>query len=361
MLKTLEVASRPWDEISMDFIEPLPVSNGYDSILVVVDRLTKWAIFVPAKTTWRAQDLAQAFFDFVATQHGLPSAILSDRGSKFVSIFWRSLTSRFGINLRLSTSYQPQTDGQTERTNQSLEHYLRIHCEYKQKDWSSLLGLAAFAYNNSVHSTIKCSPFFANFGYHPRWIEETAATTKDNRMVGSIEALHAECVRNIEDANASFAKHYDKYRSAPPNFEVGDMVLVSMRDIRTKRPAKKLDWKFMGPYPILAKIGSHAYRLGLPSSAKIHDVFNVSRLEPWKSNGQVDEAPPPLIVDGEEEHEIEDIVDERTKGRGKSRRKEYLVRWKGYEGTLEEATWEPRHLLEDTEALDSWEIRARSE
>jgi hypothetical protein len=180
-------------------------------------------------------------------------------------------------------------------------------------------------------------------------------------MVGSIEALHAECVRNIEDANASFAKHYDKYRSAPPNFEVGDMVLVSMRDIRTKRPAKKLDWKFMGPYPILAKIGSHAYRLGLPSSAKIHDVFNVSRLEPWKSNGQVDEAPPPLIVDGEEEHEIEDIVDERTKGRGKSRRKEYLVRWKGYEGTLEEATWEPRHLLEDTEALDSWEIRARSE
>ncbi len=131
-LKPLEVATQPWTEISMDFVEQLPRSGPHDSILVVVDRLTKWAIFIPTTTTLGADGLANLLRDHVFAQHGLPKAIVSDRGSKFVSQLWRTLTSRLGINLRLSTAFHPQTDGQTERVNQVLEQYLRIFTAYQQ-------------------------------------------------------------------------------------------------------------------------------------------------------------------------------------------------------------------------------------
>jgi hypothetical protein len=167
LLKTLEVPSTPWAEISMDFVEELPTSNGYNSILVVVDRLTKWAIYIPTHTTLNSAGLGELLLDKVFSQHGLPTHITSDRGSKFVSKLWRYLMSKLGINLRLSTAYHPQTDGQTERVNQVMKQYLRIFTSYNQDDWSSILAQASFAYNNTVHSATKFSPFYSNFGYHP--------------------------------------------------------------------------------------------------------------------------------------------------------------------------------------------------
>jgi hypothetical protein len=264
------------------------------------------------------------------------------------------------MRLRLSTSYQPQTDGQTERTNQALEHYLRIHCEYQQKDWSSLLGLASFAYNNTVHTATRMTPFYANYGYHPRWAEETESTVPDRRVASRINEVHAECARNIVAANESYAKFYDKYRESPPKYEVGDKVLLSMKDVTTKRPMKKLDWKYTGPYTITEKVSSHAFRLELPASAKIHDVFHISRLEPWRTNNIGDNSPPePIEVEGHKEYEVESIVGERWTGRGRGRHKEYLVKWTGYEGTGEETSWTHEKELEDTEALDDWEAERR--
>jgi transposase InsO family protein len=361
MLKTLEVASRPWEEISMDFVEPLPISNGFDSILVVVDRLTKWAVFIPAKTTWKARDLARAFFDYVAAQHGLPSAIVSDRGSKFVSLFWGALMKRLNVRLRLSTAYQPQTDGQTERTNQALEHYLRIHCEYRQHDWAELLGLASFAYNNAVHSTTRLSPFFANYGFHPKWISEVPGADNRSEVAVDIASVHKECALNIAAANESFARFYNEHRTQAPEYQVGDKVWLSMKDIKTKRPSKKLDWKFTGPYVVEGKVGSHAYRLTLPTSAKIHNVFHVARLEPFKE-GAIEDVEPPkaLEVDGQEEYEVEEIVKERTVGKGRRARVEYLVRWRGYEGTGDEVSWLPASEVEELEALDVY-LRRRTE
>ena len=113
-LKTLEVPRLPWRNISMDFIEPLPPSHGFDSILVIVDRLTKWAIYIPTTTRLTAPNLAQLIIDNVISQHGIPESIISDRGSKFVSKFWGYVTSKLGIDVRLSTAYHPQPDGQTE-------------------------------------------------------------------------------------------------------------------------------------------------------------------------------------------------------------------------------------------------------
>lgn len=358
-LKSLNIAERPWEEISLDFVEPLPASGGFDSILVVVDRLTKWAIFIPAKTTWKASDLAQGFIDYVVSQHGLPKAILSDRGSKFVSIFWRALMARMDVKLRLSSAYQPQTDGQTERTNQSLEHYLRVHCDYNQRNWSKLLGQASFAYNNTVHSTIKCSPFFANFGYDARWASEFGATLPGS-MVEDLSKIHATCREMIVEANDYAAKFYDNGRSTAPVFEKGHKVMLSTRDIKTKRPAKKLDWKFVGPYEVLERIGTHAYRLKLPTSAKIHDVFHISRLEPHRRSTFGEDPPPePFEVDNEQEFEVESIVDERMRGSGKNRHKEYLVRWKGYEGMLDETSWVHEDHVDETQALDDYEAEVR--
>ena len=152
----------------MDFIEQLPPSEGYTDILVIVDRLTKQAIFVPTTRTINATGLARLFIEHVVAKHGTPSHVMSDRGVEFVSKFFRSLADNLDMKLHFTSGYHPEADGQTERTNQTLEQFLRIYCNYQQSDWVRLLPLAEFTYNNSPSSTTGVSPFFANKGYHPK-------------------------------------------------------------------------------------------------------------------------------------------------------------------------------------------------
>jgi transposase InsO family protein len=358
LLKTLEVPTRPWSDISMDFVEPLPKSKGYDSILVVVDRLTKWAIFLPTTTRIKASDLADILLDSVFTNHGFPTTIVSDRGSKFTSKLWKYLTGKLGISLRLSTAFHPQTDGQTERVNQSLEAYLRIFTSYKQDDWSQHLGLASFTYNNTFHSAIKTTPFYANYGYHPRWVEElqptkAAEAPEGLRIAESILDVHRLCQTNIMEANKEYANQYDKRRKQAPVFKKDDWVMLSMKNINTKRPSKKLDIRQAGPYQVIRPIGTNAYEIRLPSTTRIHNVFNVSLLHPYnapKFAGQTEEPPGPVeITDDGEEFEVSNVVDSRLNSR--SKRLEYLVEWKGYEGTDEQTTWEPAENLDGAQDM----------
>ena len=165
-LRFLPIPERPWSSISMDFIEWLPVSQGFDTILVVVDRLTKMALFIPTHSNDDVPWLARHFLEHVFSKHGTPSDIVSDRGKHFVSRFWVLLCTLLGIQSNLSTAYHPETDGQTERTNQILEQYLRMYINYEQDDWATLLPYAKFAYNNTPQSATGVSPFFANKGYH---------------------------------------------------------------------------------------------------------------------------------------------------------------------------------------------------
>ena len=166
-LRFLPIPDRPWSSISMDFIEWLPVTEGFDTILVVVDRLTKMAHFIPTRSDIDAPQLAKIFLQNIFTKHGTPADIVSDRGKHFVSRFWASLCTLLGVRSNLSTAYHPETDGQTERTNQILEQYLRIYVNYEQNDWINLLPLAEFAYNNTTQSATGMSPFFANLSFHP--------------------------------------------------------------------------------------------------------------------------------------------------------------------------------------------------
>jgi len=167
LLKQLPIPSHPWNSISMDFIEQLPPSLGYTAILVIVDWLSKQGIFIPTHDTITSALLAKLFVLHVFSKHGVPLHCTSNRGSEFVSHFFRSLGKALDMKLHFTSGYHPQGDGQTEWVNQTLEQYLRCYCNYQQDNWAALLPLAEFAYNNAPNETTGTSPFFANKGYHP--------------------------------------------------------------------------------------------------------------------------------------------------------------------------------------------------
>ena len=149
----------------MDFITGLPrTQSGYDSIWVIIDRLTKVAYFIPVKTTYAGNKLAELYMARIVCLHGVPKSIVSDRGSQFTSRFWESLHEALGTKLNFSTAYHPQTDGQTERVNQILEDMLRACALDYGKSWDKNLPYAEFSYNNSYQASLKMSPFEALYG-----------------------------------------------------------------------------------------------------------------------------------------------------------------------------------------------------
>jgi hypothetical protein len=163
-LQPLPVPVAPWQDISLDFVEGLPKSDGFDSILVVVDRLTKFAHFIPLRHPFSAAQVAQALWDNVIKLHGVPLTMVSDRDKIFTSAMWREILQTAGTKLLYSTAYHLQTDGQTERVNQCLEMYLRSAIYDTPRQWRRWLPTAEFWYNTSFHASINCSPFKALYG-----------------------------------------------------------------------------------------------------------------------------------------------------------------------------------------------------
>jgi hypothetical protein len=355
------VPSAIWEEISLDFITKLPPSkrNGevFDSILVVVDRLSKMSLYIPAKETWKANDFAAVFMEHVALRFGLPSGIVSDRGTLFTSSFWTEICYQCQIRRRMSTAYHPQTDGQTERQNQTLEAYLRMFCCDSQSDWASLLKWAEFAYNNTTHSTTKVSPFFFVHGKNPRWSMcedthhegEVAAAADRARELEEVRAAAATRLREAQEQMKS--KYDDKH--TPQAFSKGDWVLLSTKNLKLQQPSRKMSPKFIGPFEVLEKVGTQAYRLRLPPKYRIHNVFHVSLLMRHQQRAGVprtNTTAPDLTPEGEEAWEVEKILEERVH-KGK---KMYLLRWHGY--SKEHDSWHTEADFENmTEMLAAWE------
>ena len=187
----------------MDFIETLPTSSGCDSILVIVDRLSKQSTFIPTMVHCTSEDLAQIFIMHVFSKHGVPSHVTSDCSSEFVLCFFRSLGKALDMKLHFTSGYHPKGDGQTEQTNQTLEQYLRIFCNYQQDNWHSLLPLAEFAYNNTPSATTGVSLFFANKGYHPNLTihpERDLASSCAKDLVVDLDKLHQQLHKSIAEA-----------------------------------------------------------------------------------------------------------------------------------------------------------------
>lgn len=352
LLNPLPVPTGPWRSLSMDHVVDLPRSNGYDSVLVVVDRLTKQAHFILADKTDTASDLARQFLENIFRLHGLPSDIVSDRGTTFRSGWWKAFLKMLKIKPNLSTAFHPETDGQTERVNQTLELHLRIFCDYLQSNWSELLPLAEFAYNSTYHSSIGMTPFYANYGYHPRLsitIEDDQVPAASDHVV-EVRRAHELAKDNIRTALKQHTFWANKKRTPAPDFQVGDKVWLLRRNIATARPSRKLDSKKLGPFQILDKVGNLAYRLELPDSMEIHPVFHVSLLEKFVPNRhpQRTVAPPPdptVTAGGEELYTVERILDSRWQRDSL----QYFVHWEGY--PIEERTWAHASDLSDQDPL----------
>ena len=351
LLQPLPIPPLPWHSLSMDFISQLPMSNGYDSILVVVDRFSKMSLFLRTKTTCTSADLADLFVEHVFSKHGLPDNIVSDRGSLFVSSFWTSLCQHLKIKRNLSTAYHPESDGQTERVNQILEQYLRMFVNYQQDDWSKWLPMAEFAYNNATHSSTRQSPFQTLYGRNPIFDSiHISPSTPAADYLTNIKHLQEQLRLNLEAASQRYKNQADKLRLESPAYNIGDEVWLDARNIRTTRPTSKLSEKKLGPFKIESVVSKNAFKLTLPSKWKaIHPVFHVSLLEPAKGlyPGKTHPPPEPVNVQDHLEWEVSRILDSRLR-KGKL---QYLVEWTGYQSDEDRTSWEPANHLRNSPDL----------
>ena len=356
-LNPLPIPGDKWESVSMDFITQLPQTNGtptYDAIVVFVDRLSKMVRIAPTTSNVTAEGTAQLLFDNVFKHHGVPKSLITDRGTQFTAGMFAEFLKLLGTNHHKTTAYHPQSDGQTERTNQTLETMLRHYVGSKTHgDWDTCLSAAEFAINNAYTPAIGTTPFLLNYGKEPRLPVSITPSKVPKPQEWADRMIYglAEAKRHLQLAQERMKLQYDKGRTHV-EFVVGQQVLLSSKNITLRRigdkaSTPKLMPKWIGPFPVEEVIGKGAYRLTLPSHMKAHNVFNVVNLKKYFSDGR-HQPPPPILVDGEEEFRIDHLVAHRAKGRSF----EYLVRWAGY--PVEYNTWEPQKNLIETEAFERY-------
>ncbi|GJT00880.1 putative reverse transcriptase domain-containing protein [Tanacetum coccineum] len=227
-----EIPQWKWDNITMDFVTKLPKSSqGYDTIWVIVDRLTKSAIFTPMRETDSMEKLARMYLKEVVTRHGIPVSIICDRDPRFASNFWRSLQKALGTNLDMSTAYHPQTDGQSERTIQTLEDMLRACVIDFGNGWVRHLPLVEFSYNNNYHASIKAAPFEALYGRKCRspvcWAEVGQVQLTGPEMVQETTEKVIQIKQRMQAARDR-QKSYADLKRNPMEFQVGDKVMLKV-------------------------------------------------------------------------------------------------------------------------------------
>ena len=343
LLQPLPIPETPWSSVSLDLITQLPkTQRGNTAIVVFVCRGTKMIICEPTTDNVTALELASLFHRAVFRHFGMPSDLISDRDSKFTSDFWQSFHDRLGVKLGIATTRHPQTDGQTEKDNQTLEDILRAYVSPYHDDWDLHLTAAEFAYNDSLNATTGYTPFYLNYGRHPR----TPITMQFKPLTDSgPEPVREMAMRIKEDReNAQLAMKNAQARQAKYanmtrrdyTFEVGEKAWVSAKYFRpdyAQNAKKKFQPRYFGPYTVTEVISHLAYRLDLPKSTKVHPVIHISFLKA-NADGSQDfplrpayiTPPPPEIEDGEEYFHVEDFRTHRYY----RRKLQFLVKWKDH-------------------------------
>jgi hypothetical protein len=372
LLHPLPIPPHPWHTVTMDLITQLPrTKQGHTAVFVVVDKLTKYVTYIPTVTEATATGLAELFIHFIVRYRGLPRVIVSDRDPRFTSIFWQTLWSGLNTQLHFSTAFHPQTDGQTERANRTLEEGLRAYVQHNQLDWDEHLVMLEIAFNQQQHASTGFSPFYLNSGREIDLPLDHATKMSQHTNQKAAERLEKlasdleEAKKNLAAAQERQAFHANKKRRQVV-FKVGDRVMLSTEHLKLKIDGQtsKLLSKYIGPFTVTRIINDTAYELDLPHSMRIHPVFHVSKLKafrdgstlfPWRT--QPTRPPPEILPDGDEVWEVERIISKRIRRYGRTRRIEYLVHWKGY--PEHERTWEPSENLQGArQAVEEFEASA---
>jgi hypothetical protein len=285
-LHPFDIPSSPWEVMAWDLIGPLPESRTYNAIVTMVDIRTKVIKLEPADITITARGAAVVMKNRVFHEEGLPTKVISDRGPQFVGKFMKELYAMLGIEGNPSTAYHHQTDGQTERTNQEVEKYLRMFTNHQQDDWADWLPLAEFTYNNVIHKATGQTPFYLNRGRHPQTLPSdplAKVETNAEEFLQRIKEATRTAEESLRKAKEAMKMRWEKSRPPKRNFGPGDQVLVTAEHLPSARLSKKLDQKWRGPFKVIRKVGEAAYELNLPQHWKGHRTFNEGRIKRFET------------------------------------------------------------------------------
>ena len=277
----------------MDFIEQLPPSSNYSAILIIVNRLTKQALFLPTMDNIMSEEVAQLYFKNVFSRHRVPAQITSDQGTEFISHSFRSLGSLLSIRLHFTSGYHPRANGQTKCRKQTLEQYLHIHCNYQQDDWSNWLPVAEFAYNNAESSATRTTLFFANKGYHPEpptYPNCLPTSHAAHQFVANLTDVHTRLRKILSVMQQHTQLSTDSAWTPTPILNIGDKGFLHAEFICMTHPSWKLVNKYLSPFEIIGVAGPASFVLQLP-------------------DGCTQPPPPAVEVEGEAEHEVAGILD----------------------------------------------------
>jgi hypothetical protein len=353
LLQPLPIPNQVWEDVAMDFITGLPNSFGYTVIMVVIDRLTKYSHFIAQKADYSSKTVAEAFMNNIVKLHGIPMSIVSDRDKVFTSAFWQNLFKLQGTTLAMSTAYHPQTDGQSEALNKCLEMYLRCFTFQNPKGWYKLIPMAEYWYNTAFHTSAGMTPFKAVYGREAPGLIRYGSQPSDppdvREQLLQREAIIDQLKGHLRRAQQVMKTNADKKRKEA-TFNVGDKVLVRLQPYRQHSAAlrknQKLSMRYFGPFKVLAKIGTVAYKLELPDTAKIHPVFHIAQLKEFKGSDVESYIPLPLTTtDIGPTFVPTKVLDARMIMKGRLQTPQVLVQW-GDNDTAE-IKWEDFQEIKD--------------
>ena len=362
-LVPLPTPNNPWEVVALDIMGPIsPSNNGFDSVVVYTCLLTKMVHIAACKQTDTAMDHARLFFRDVFRIHGLPVAIVSDRDARWTSNFWSVLFSKLGTRLQMSTSFHPQSDGQTERANRTVQQIMRCLLDasaLEEDKWDEWLPAVEFAYNNSRHASTGMTPFYLNAGQHPRVPSSSTTSNSDLTKVPAAMEWLKRLERQLDVAKKSLAAAKERQkegadrRRSDCEFVVGQKVKVSTKLFskleKDNLLGKKLSPRYYGPFEVVKVVNKNAVVLDFPPSFRGHKTVNVEKLQPWYESEKFpreveDEEPVDFQIDGEQAYTVEAFL-QRSRRRSPAGRWrwEILVSWKGY--GPEDNSWEPESRL----------------